>query len=242
MILPRIRASFDRKDAVSLVELLGRDDPGLRDAARARLDEEGLDALLDDPRILNALLTAEEVPVGPSLVFYVLVRQSLLEAGVRDPVIADFLATLVLAFGSGNRAYRISEESPEEFHYLVDLVGRMGQAGADSQDAFLLRSHMGNYALWLTGLFPDFVQSRVRRRGAPPIRYYEQMGSSGYRAAAGTIQARSLGVEELFLGAARDFARMRTALNRLSDRHMWKGRGDPVGRLLREVTHGFPEA
>ena len=242
MILPRIRASFDRADAVALVDLLGRDDPSLREAARSRLDQEGLDALLDDPRILNALLTASDVPVGPSVVFYVLVRQSLLESDVHDPAIADFLATLVLAFGSGTRAYRISEDSEEEFHYLVDLVTRMGEAPSDSRDAFLLRSHMGNYALWLTGLFPDFVQSRVHRRGAPPMNYYEAMGSSGYRAAAGTLQARDLGVEQLFHGAAREFSRMRQALNRLSDRHLWKGRGDPVGRLLREVADGFGEA
>jgi len=242
MILPRIRASFDRADAVALVELLGRDDPALRDAAQSRLDREGLDALLDDPRILNALLTADDVPVGPSIVFYVLVRQSLLESDVRDPGIADFLASMVLAFGSGTRAYRISDDSHEEFHYLVDLVGRMGETDSGSQDAFLLRSHMGNYALWLTGLFPDFVEARVRRRGAPPMGYYEAMGSSGYLSAADTSQARSLGVEELFRGAARDFPRMRVALNRVSDRHLWKGKGDAVGRLLREVTDGVGEA
>lgn len=242
MILPRLRASFDRADAVALVDLLGRDDPSLREAAQARLDQEGLDALLDDPRILNALLTERDVPVGPSVVFYVLVRQALLESQVPDPGIADFLATLVLAFGSGTRAYRISEHSEEEFHYLVDLAARMGETASDSPEAFLLRSHMGNYALWLTGLFPDFVESRVRRRGAPPVGYYEAMGSSGYRSAAATAQARKLGVEALFNGVARDFPRMRVALNRLSDRHLWKGKGDPVGRLLREVTDGFGEA
>lgn len=239
MILPRLRASFDRADAVALVDLLGRDDPGLREAARARLDREGLDSLLDDPRILNAILTARDVPVGPSVVFYILVRQALLESNVPDRGIADFLATLVLSFGCGTRAWRISEESEEEFHYLVDLVGRMGETAADSRETFLLRSHMGNYALWLTGLFPDFVESRVRRRGAPPMGYYQAMGSSGYRAAAGTVQARDLGVEALFHSVAREFPRMRVALNRLSDRHLWRGRGDPVGRLLREVAEGF---
>lgn len=236
MILPRIRASFDRSDAVALVDLLGRDDPALRESARARLDRQGLDALLDDPRTLNALLTAENVPVAPAVIFYVLVRQALLEGDVRDPAIADFLATLVVTFGDGSRAYRVSHDSEEEFHYLVDLVARLGEAPEDSREAFLLRSHLGNYALWLTGLFPDFVESRVRRRGAPPMNYYESMGSSGYRAAAATVQARSLGVEGLFEGAAREFKRMRQALNRVSDRHLWRGGGDPVGRLFREVA------
>ena len=85
MILPTIRASFDRSDALHLVDLLARHDPDLRDAARSRLEEHGSDSLLDDPRVRNALLTDPDVQAPPSLVFYVLVRQALLEGGIESP-------------------------------------------------------------------------------------------------------------------------------------------------------------
>ena len=240
MILPRTRASFDRADAGAVVELLGAGAPELRKNARARLAREGLDALLDDPRTLNALLTGRDVRVSPGLVFYVLVRQALLEVGVDDRQIADYVTSLVIAFGEKDRAYRISDESGEEFHYLVDLVARLGEA--DSRDAFLVRSHMGNYALWLTGLFPDFVHGRVTRRGAPPIRYYEAMGSSGFLEASGSREARELGLAGLYEGVARDFSVLREALNRLADRHLWSGAGHPVERLLREVGWRFSDS
>ena len=57
MIMPTIRASFGRSEALHLIELLGRRDAELRDAARERLETGGIDSLLDDPRVLNALLT-----------------------------------------------------------------------------------------------------------------------------------------------------------------------------------------
>lgn len=237
MIMPVIRSSFERTEALHLVELLGRHDPELREAARERLEEEGLDGLLDDPRLLNALLTDEDVKSRPEIFFYVLVRQSMLERGVDDPVAADYVASVLVGFGRSRRAYRISDERDEEYTYLVDLMMRLQTA--DAREAFLLRVHMGNFALWLSGLFPDFLEARTRRRGAPPISYYEQMGSAGYRVASRSPEAAALGVEGALGAVARHFSGVRTALNQVSDRYLWRGSGDPVGRLLREVTYAM---
>lgn len=234
MIMPTIRASFDRDDALHLVRLLGRDDPDLGERARNRLEEEGVDSLLDDPRVLNAILTDPEAGASPGVVFYVLVRQALLESGIDDRETADYVASLVLNFGRGDRAYRISDETDEEFHYLVDMVARMEEV--EDRKAFLLRAHLGNYSLWISGLFPDFLEARVQRKGAPPISYYENMGATGFRLAAASPQAESLGLEDVLRDVARDFPGVRGALNRVSDRYMWPSDVDPVNRLLREVT------
>ncbi|MFQ5536632.1 MAG: hypothetical protein ACE5GJ_04195 [Gemmatimonadota bacterium] len=234
MIQATVRASIGRADALQLVALLGRHDREILDAARARLEDEGVDALLDDPRVLNALLTECDVTVRPEVIFYVLVRQVLLEAGVQDRTTADYVASLVLRFGQGRRAYRVSSDAEEEYRYLVDMVARLSESGG--REAFLLNTHMGDYALWLTGLFPDFVESRTRRRGAPPVRYYETVGSTGYRTAAESREAERLGMDRVLKGVARHFSGARAALNTMADRHLWPGGGDPVGRLLREVT------
>ncbi len=234
MIIPAIRASFDRSDALHLVRLMARDDPELGRSARRRLEEEGVDSLLDDPRIRNALLTDPEAAASPEVIFYVLVRQALLESGIDDRETADYVASLVLDFGRGDRAYRISDENGEEFHYLVDMVARMHEV--EERKAFLLRVHLGNYSLWISGLFPDFIEARVQRKGAPPLSYYEEMGATGYRMAAESHRAESLGLSELFRSVARDFTGVRAALNRLSDRHLWRSGSNPVNRLLREIS------
>jgi len=217
-----------------LARLVGRGDEEIRRGAERRLDEEGPDALLDDPRVLNALLTDPDASAPTDLVFYVLVRHALLEVGIDDRNTADYVASLLVAFGKDGRAYRPSAAAPEEYHYLVDMVARL--ASADAREAFLLRSHLGNFSLWLSGLFPDYVAARVRRRGAPSITYYERMGSSGYRMAARSREAESLGLDRILDGVAEHFGGVRTALNLVADRYLWPRAGDPVERLLREVV------
>ena len=235
MILPTVRASFGRDDALHLVELVARTDEALRASVRDRLEEEGMDSLLDDPRVLNALLTDDDVKLSPAQIFYVLIRQSLLEAGVEDRSTADYVASMVVRFGEGRRAYRIEDGAEDEFRYLVDMVVRLSTS--DEREAFLLRTHLGNYSLWLTGLFPDFVEARVRRRGAPPVRYYEEMGVGGFRMASESREAGRLGIDETLGSVARHFSGARLALNQVADRYLWRGAGDPVARLLREMVH-----
>ena len=236
MILPTIRASLTRDDALHLVDLLGRDDPELRRSARERLEARGVDALLDDPRVRNALLTDPDVRVAPSVVFFVVIRQALLEGGVDDPGIADFVASLVMAFGRARAAYRPASDDDAEYFYLVDLLDQLRTA--DGRRAFLLHSHLGNFSLWLAGLFPDYLDTRRRRRGGPSLEYFDRMGATGYATAARSREAKALGVEQIFDGVGRDFVKVRHALNRVSDRVLWPGAGDPVGRLLRDLQRG----
>jgi hypothetical protein len=238
MILPNVRASFGRAEAGAVLGLLTAGDSQARERQESRLREEGFDALLDDPRTLNALLTARgAMAVSPSLVFYVMVRHALLECGVRDATLADYLAALLLAFGEGDRAYRIEETDGERFHYLVDIVAALDTA--DGRRSFLLRMHLGNLALWFSGLFPDRIAVREQRRGAPGLHYYEDMGRTGYRMAAQTRDATECGLDALLRECADAFPLLRVTLNRISDRYFFPRRGDPVFRLLRQMTDGY---
>lgn len=238
MILPNVRASFGRAEASFVLGLLAAGDSKARERAEDRLREEGFDALLDDPRTLNAVLTSGGIEgAPPRLVFYVLVRHALLENGIQDRMIADYLASLLLEFGRGDRAQRIDAASDEQYTYLADIVQALGSASG--RRAFLLRVHLGNRALWLSGLFPDYLMARVHRRGAPGIEYYEEMGATGYALAADTADAESYGLDELYRACSRSFPALRVALNHISDRYLFPTQGDPINRLLRQVADRF---
>lgn len=239
MILPNVRASFGREEAGFLLGLTAGGDEGARRREEERLREEGIDAILDDPRTLNAVLASGGISTAPApLVFYLLVRHALLEDGINNPVIADYLAALLLEFGRGDRARRPTDDADgREYDYLADLVEAI--ESATGHDAFLLRAHLGNFALWLSGLFPDYITARVERRGAPGIRYYEEMGATGYRLAADTVDAESWGLDHLYRTFADNFPALRIALNRIADRHLFPMRGDPIDRLLRQIADRF---
>ena len=237
MILPTIRSSFDRADARFIIWLLTRGSEPAREREETRLREDGLDSILDDPRTLNAVLAGSEFSSArPELVFYVLVRHALLEDGITDRGVADYLAALLSTFGRGGRAWHIEDESTE-YRYLVDIAAAADQS--TGRRAFLLRAHLGEFALWLSGVFPDHIVSRVHRRAAPPISYYEEMGSTGYRLAARYTEAEQHGIAELYRNCADFFPALRVALNRVSDRHIFPATGDRIDRLLRQVADNF---
>lgn len=237
MIYPNVRSTFDRTDAQFLIWLLTRGSESARVREETRLLEEGFDAIVDDPRTLNALLAGPQFSSArPELVFYVLVRHALLEDGINDRGLADYLAALVLAFGREGRAYRISDESAE-YRYLTDIAAAGDQS--EGRRAFLLRTHLGEFALWLSGLFPDHINARVQRRAAPPLSYYEELGANGYRLASRYSDAEEHGVAELYRNCADFFPALRIALNRVADRHLFPATGDRIDRLLRQVADSF---
>jgi hypothetical protein len=184
MIVPDVHTTFDRAAAAYLVWLLTRGDEAARKAEEERLREAGIDALLDDPRTLNALLAHREFSSAPpGLVFYVLVRHALLEDGADDRALADYLAALLLAFGRQGRAYRIREDDAFEFHYLADIAAEGERSGG--RRAFLLRAHLGEYALWLSGVFPDYITRRVQGTNPEIVRRIRVRDPRTWRLTAG---------------------------------------------------------
>jgi hypothetical protein len=237
MILPDVRGSFGRSEAAFLVWLLTRGEEQARAREEERLREEGLDAILDDPRTFNALMAGREFSSAPvHVVFYLLVRHALLEDDIRDRRIADYLAALLLAFGRAGHAHRVEDEFVE-FRYLVDIVAEADRS--QGHRAFLLRAHMGEFALWLSGLFPDHIAARVQRRGAPGIAYYEELGAAGYRMAARFADAERHGLDRVYSECADSFPTLRVALNRVADRHIFPATGDRIERLLRQIADRF---
>lgn len=238
MILPNVRASFGRAEAGFVLDLLSRGDAEARARQEDRLREEGFDSVLDDPRTLNALMASGGISAAPApLVFYLLVRHALLEGGIGERTLADYIAALLLNFGREQRAHVIDDGGDERFHYLVDIVGAL--ESASGRQAFLLRAHLGNFALWLSGLFPDRITAWVERRGAPGLDYYEELGATGYRMAADSNLAENYGLDRLYRTCADTFPGLRIALNRIADRHLFPTSGDPIERLLRQVADSF---
>lgn len=238
MILPSLKATFGKRETQWLLGVLSgtevdADDPGLDEVGRG-----GMDAMLDDRRTLGAILDDRTlVPAPAGLVLYVMLRHALLEHSIESPALADYVAALVLEFGGGRRSYRIDPDDDREYFYLVDILQDL--AGARGARAFLLRVHLGNFSLWLSGLFPDYVTYRERRKGAPGLSYFEDMGRSGYSMAADDPHAGFASLDGVFRDMARTFGPLRRALNEFSDRYVQPCPTSPVDRLFRQAENGL---
>ncbi len=233
MILANTRQGFTRTDAQLALHLVGHETAAAADEAEERLRDEGLDALLDDPRLLRGMLrTPAGAHASYPLFCYVLVRHALKGQGIDDRMLADYVAAVLVHFGRGTRAERISPTDDETYDTLAQLLA--DAEGPDPRRTFLVRAHLGNYALWLAGLFPDRVTFRRERRGGPDLDYYDELGQRGFALAADHRLANEHGLSGLFAAAARRYLGLRVALNTVSDTVFFPNRHSP-DRLLRQV-------
>lgn len=237
MIVPNIRSSFGRNDAQFVVWILSRGEEGARRDIEERLHEAGFDHLLDDPLTYNAFFSTRDFSTAPArLIFYLLARHTLLEDGLDDRQVADYLAALLLTFG-GMGTDREIDALLAEFRYLVDIVNAGDRS--EGHRAFQLRAYLGEFALWLSGVFPDHISARVQRRGAPGLSYYEAVGATGFRMASRFADAERHGLDRVYDVCATTFPQLRVALNRIADRHLFPASGDRIERLLRQVADEF---
>jgi hypothetical protein len=235
MIVANVRGQLRRDDAQLALRLIARGSPEEHESAEGTLRDHGLDDVLDDPRLLSALVEARQGACASYALFsYVVVRHALMGVGEQDRVLADYVASVLLNFGLRGRAQRVASTDDEWYTTLAELSGAAD--GPDPQRTFLVRAHLGNYALWLSGLFPEYITNRHWRRGTPDIDYFEAMGRRGFALAAEHQLAGQHGVRSLYETAAERFALLRLALNRVSDSYLFPRHQSP-DRLLREVTN-----
>ena len=181
----------------------------------------GIDAVLDRREVATFLLGATLPGPSASLLFYVLVRHSMLDVGITDPSVADYFAALLREFGLRRRALRVSAVDDEEHHYLIDILEDLSGATGDRQ--FKVSVHLGNYALWISGVFPERIAAQRLRRGGPDVSYYESLGGRGYAGACEHRLAERVGLEEVLRTAAERVHDVRVALNQVSARLALKG-------------------
>jgi hypothetical protein len=233
MIRADVRGRLTGSDLQLVMLLLSRGSAQRRASLERRLELEGPDALLDSPALLERLLAVRTmlVPSEP-LFFYVLVRHTLRHAGIDDRDLADYLAALVLDFGRRDRAWRVDWNDDEQHRYLVDILTDL--ESCEGERRFKIMAHLGNYALWLAGLFPDYIAARRLRKGGPDLTYYDALGRRGFELASDHALAGQYGLTGVFQAMAERFPSVRGALNGMSDRVFFPGHVS-ADRILRDL-------
>jgi len=234
MIHATVRHHLSRDDAQLVARLICRDSGEPLEEIEHRLADQGIDAVLDDPRLPAALLRAGHGGrASLPLFLYVMVRHALRRVGEEDRRLADYVAAILMHFGMRDNAQRISAADDQVYDTLAALLADVDDP--DGRRSFLVRTHLGNYALWLSGMYPDYIEHRRWRRGGPDLDYYEEMGRRGFQLAAGHRLADDHGLTMLFTTAAERFGLLRAALNDVSDALLFPDRYSPE-RLMRQVT------
>ena len=133
------------------------------------------------------------------------------------------MAKLLAEFASAERVVRPLPDESVIADRVVDLLAAMANQNAEGR--FRLRAHIANYALFLTGMFPDRVEQCRARHGRPGLAYYEDVGRVNYRKASELKLAAEYELREVFARLGHWFGRVRAGLNDLADRYLIMDRG-----------------
>jgi hypothetical protein len=213
MIQANCRARFTGDDFNFIVRTLAKH-PGQRvNLVQLLTDAETRDEILDHKALIRAVLEKPgHLTISPQFYFYILARLVLKRSGIDDRTLADYVAALLEKF---SQVRQLSSPIKNiEAHYISDLL--LALRKASPYETFLIRAHVGNYALFISGIFYENIASRSQW-GAPDCSFYEDMGRSNFHAVATHDVARRYGMSSVFKKLADQFHECRIALNRLAD-------------------------
>src|SRR5438046_6372218 len=171
-------------DQVSLVDLLS--------------DVETRDSILDHPRLVDAILNhCGQLHISSQFFFYVLARHVLQQGGIGDRKLCDYVASLLESFSHASRLQISDEAHHLAEQYISDMLIALNRA--TPQQTFLLRAHIGNYSLFISGIFhPAVAGQRRSLRGGPELEFYEQVGRTNYELVASRLTARRCELDDVF--------------------------------------------
>lgn len=223
IIRPNCREHLTANDVEFIVSVLSHSAREAGFLARLLTEEELRDRILDDEHLVAAIQDrVDHLTISSQLYFYLLVRHEFHRQGLEDRNLADYVAELLSEFSELRKMScpgRLPDASDE---CVVDMLRAMQDRG--EEDRFGVCAHIGNYTLFMTGLYPERIAARRDRRGAPGLGYYESMGSRNYGLASRSPVAGRYGVAAVFDELSESFHEVRLALNSMNQRTLFTGR------------------
>lgn len=216
MIHANCRARLTADDFEFIVRSLSRSPESAVSLQELLIDAETRDQILEHDALAAAIFdSTDSLRISTPMYFYVLCRRVLKNTSVSSRDAADYIAAMLDAFVATRPAGRAETVENTDLRYFSDIL--LAIRNAPPHQAFRLRIHLANYALFLAGLFSEHIDKRARR-GAPELSFYEELGRSSFRHAAGTREARHFQLHEIFEELADGFREARIALNDLASR------------------------
>jgi hypothetical protein len=217
VIQPNCRVQFTAADIDFIVANLGRRTGDADCVTKLLSDPDTRDSILDDEQLFHAVLENRCcLSISSHFYFYVLVRHVLRRTGIDDRVVADYVAEILAEYSNIERTQCRVPGEPAPLNYFFEML--MALQRADDRNEFELRAHIGNHALFITGVFPDRIRVRAEKRGFPDLRYFEGVGQASFRVASDHRLAARYDLAAVFDTLANRFSTTRQALNDLSER------------------------
>jgi hypothetical protein len=128
-------------------------------------------------------------------------------ARLDDPQIAGYVADLLVTFTHANNLYRIRDARGRRLEEVSEMLIASNPLleGRSFDYEREVRKHIGDYTLFLTGLFPEYVARIARKGRMDALIDYLKAGKESYRVVAAFDQFEYRSVAPLFRKLSEQF-------------------------------------
>jgi hypothetical protein len=127
-------------------------------------------------------MQTESHPLAPF--FQQVVRNSYSgKLGIHDATINNYIASLLCEFSESDKLYKVRDEQGKPIHALEEMVQASDPihgtaASFDAERA--VRKHIGDYALFVSGMYPESMDPYKRRLGQQSYDELVSVGKQSY--------------------------------------------------------------
>ena len=231
MIQPMVHQSLGRDDMARLVSAIHCGNPHAAETAARALEDGRVDLVLDAPEALDAVrgYGGAPAPLPHTLLWYIPIRAALRDSGEHDILLADFAASIPLAFLQ-SRATDLVHRGDQT---LAAWWRAVAVSPAKSRARAERAAQCGALALWWAGCFPQHV---VRGGGPGMIRAYLTFSTTMLVQASYLVCGRLPRLAAIYQHAAHRVGLIHQALRGTAVDYLGSDAHSPAGRLSRYLT------
>lgn len=136
---------------------------------------------------------------------------------LEDERLLFYLVNMLGDFVETERVHQVPSLDDREFHYVFEMI-EASRTSTDSQ-SYRIFCHIGNYSLYLTGVFPDWIRYRHERKNRPmDVDDYSDFGKTYFNKASKHRLARKQHMEPVLKKLSDGYDLVRTSLEMLFKR------------------------
>ena len=183
------------------------------------MDEDSRHEILDNPKLIAAISNKNnQVEISSQLYFYLIVRNSFIDAGIFDFNRCEYVAEILASFVEDKVYRQLLNHSKNFFIYSIEISEKINHL--DAYSSFQLMLQTGQLYLLLTGCFEEFLIHQTERNGAPNIDYYSSLGRNYFHTAGKHPLSEEFMMEPILKDLSTHFGETRFALKEMREKYL----------------------